>query len=60
MTDRNGNHVNGQGKYGFCGFCDNAACGCGCQPGIDGRRKVAAAPQQDSVQFGSGSQSAPA
>ena len=29
-TDSNGNHINNQGHYGFCGFCEQPACGCGC------------------------------
>jgi len=58
MTDRNGNHVNGQGNYGFCGFCENSACGCGCN---QSRIQGAAAAQQDTnIRFGSGSQKAPA
>jgi len=58
MTDRNGNHVNGQGNYGFCGFCDNSACGCGCD---QSRIQGAAAAQQDTnIRFGGGSQKAPA
>jgi len=60
-TDRYNNHVNGKGNYGFCGFCDNSACGCGCDGGIDGRRKVAFSPsQQDNISFGSESQNSPA
>lgn len=27
-VDRNGNHINGRGHYGFCGFCDQPECGC--------------------------------
>ncbi len=29
-VDAFGNHVNGKGNLGFCGFCENPACGCGC------------------------------
>eukprot|EP00088_Acartia_fossae_P000995 TRINITY_DN10368_c0_g1_i1.p1 TRINITY_DN10368_c0_g1~~TRINITY_DN10368_c0_g1_i1.p1 ORF type:complete len:197 (-),score=10.30 TRINITY_DN10368_c0_g1_i1:366-956(-) len=27
-TDRDGNHINGEGNLGFCGFCENTVCGC--------------------------------
>ena len=27
-TDRDGNHINGEGNHGFCGFCENTECGC--------------------------------
>ena len=29
-VDAFGNHVNKAGNLGFCGFCENPACGCGC------------------------------
>ena len=60
-TDRYGNHVNGQGNYGFCGFCDNPVCGCGC--GIDARKNIAQSASVgagDSISFGAASGNSPA
>ena len=33
--DENENHVNKPENLGFCGFCENAACGCGCNAADD-------------------------
>merc|ERR1711970_856255 len=32
-TDRFGNHVSGGRHFGFCGFCDQPGCRCGCTGG---------------------------